>query len=120
MYLIFGFTLPAGLNVYFLVSSLFRIGQQTLIYKMDPSLLSASGARTIPSREVESTDKKPSGGKPSPDKPTKDKPTTDKPVPKSSNGSAKASRNGSAKGKPPEPPVPPRIANRPTKKKKRR
>ncbi|MDQ3107238.1 MAG: YidC/Oxa1 family membrane protein insertase, partial [Actinomycetota bacterium] len=44
MYLVFGFTLPAGLNVYFLVSSIFRIGQQTLIYKMDPSLSAAHAA----------------------------------------------------------------------------
>ncbi|MBW3555520.1 MAG: YidC/Oxa1 family membrane protein insertase [Actinobacteria bacterium] len=51
MYLVFGFTLPAGLNVYFLVSSLFRIAQQALIYKMDPSLLPT--ATDIPSRSVE-------------------------------------------------------------------
>ncbi|MFN2589941.1 MAG: YidC/Oxa1 family membrane protein insertase [Actinomycetota bacterium] len=41
MYLIFGVTLPAGLNVYFLVSNAFRIGQQALIYKLDPTLLPA-------------------------------------------------------------------------------
>ena len=57
MYLVFGFTLPAGLNVYFLVSSVFRIGQQALIYKMDPSLLPASN--DVVSRPVETKAKKP-------------------------------------------------------------
>ncbi|MEA3078285.1 MAG: YidC/Oxa1 family rane protein insertase [Actinomycetota bacterium] len=52
MYLVFGFTLPAALNVYFLVSSGFRIVQQALIYKMDPSLLPGTGAATVSSREV--------------------------------------------------------------------
>ncbi|MBW3614142.1 MAG: YidC/Oxa1 family membrane protein insertase [Actinobacteria bacterium] len=55
MYLVFGFTLPAGLNVYFLVSSVFRIGQQALIYKMDPSLLPT--ATDVPSRAVEPKEK---------------------------------------------------------------
>ena len=52
MYLIFGFTLPAGLNVYFLASSVFRIGQQALIYKMHPDLRAGSGTPTIASRDV--------------------------------------------------------------------
>jgi YidC/Oxa1 family membrane protein insertase len=110
MYLVFGFTLPAGLNVYFLISSMFRIAQQTLIYKMDPTLLPGHGARTIESREVEA---RPSGG-----------------------GLGKAKANGStsakpAKGSMPKPSTKPaaatagppaRIANRPagSKKKKRR
>ncbi len=37
MYLLFGFALPAGLNVYFLTSSAFRLGQQALIHRMDHS-----------------------------------------------------------------------------------
>jgi YidC/Oxa1 family membrane protein insertase len=53
MYLMFGFTLPAGLNVYFLVSNLFRIGQQSIIYKMHPELLPGTGAApTTKSRDV--------------------------------------------------------------------
>jgi YidC/Oxa1 family membrane protein insertase len=53
MYLMFGFTLPAGLNVYFLTSSLFRIGQQYMIYKIHPELLPGSGAPpTASSRDV--------------------------------------------------------------------
>lgn len=47
MYLVFGFTLPAGILIYFLVSNLFRIGQQALIYKMDPSLLPSAGAPIV-------------------------------------------------------------------------
>lgn len=56
MYLVFGFTLPAGLNIYFLVSSVFRIGQQALIYKMDPSLLPATN--NVSSRPVEPKEEK--------------------------------------------------------------
>jgi YidC/Oxa1 family membrane protein insertase len=107
MYLVFGFTLPAALNVYFLISSLFRIAQQTLIYKMDPSLTPATGARTVASREVSGTGKKSAGGS--------NAKSTPKPAPKS------GSTNGSAKAKAKEPaPTPARVANRPTKKKKRR
>lgn len=67
MYLMFGFTLPAGLNVYFFVSSLFRIGQQWLIYRIHPNLAPAAGSPTVAtSREV--APKKPSsnGGAPKP------------------------------------------------------
>ncbi len=63
MYLIFGFTLPASMNIYFIVSSGFRIGQQWLIYRLDPSLLPSHDARTIASREVnkpDTNDEKPS------------------------------------------------------------
>jgi YidC/Oxa1 family membrane protein insertase len=53
MYLMFGFTLPAGLNVYFLVSNLFRIGQQSIIYRMHPELLPGAGsAPAASSRDV--------------------------------------------------------------------
>lgn len=52
MYLLFGFTLPAGLNVYFLTSSVFRIGQQALIYKLHPDLKPGSGTPTVASRDV--------------------------------------------------------------------
>lgn len=52
MYLVFGFTLPAGVVVYFLVSNLFRIGQQALIYRLDPQLAPGRGA-TIEADAVE-------------------------------------------------------------------
>lgn len=100
MYLVFGFTLPAGLNVYFLVSSIFRIGQQALIYKMDPTLSPGHGSTPI----------EPDGGRP----------------PKPKPAPAKPSSNGAAKARPSTKPVtagpPARIANRPagSKKKKRR
>jgi YidC/Oxa1 family membrane protein insertase len=35
---IFGFTLPGGVTLYFLFSNLYRIAQQTLMYKFDPHL----------------------------------------------------------------------------------
>ena len=97
MYLVFGFTLPAGLNVYFLVSSIFRIGQQALIYKMDPTLSPGHGSTPI---DVES---KPKAPKPS------------------SNGTATKPRP-STKPSPATAGPPARIANRPagSKKKKRR
>jgi YidC/Oxa1 family membrane protein insertase len=111
MYLVFGFTLPAGLNVYFLVSSVFRIVQQTLIYKMDPTLSSGHGATTIESREVDRSTSK-AGGDRQPSTPKSTRPAA-------TNGS----KNGNGKPKAPAPAGPPaRIANRPsnTKKKKRR
>jgi YidC/Oxa1 family membrane protein insertase len=101
MYLVFGFTLPAGLNVYFLVSSIFRIAQQTLIYKMDPTLLPGHGS---PPRDA--------GAEPVP------KP---KPAPKpSTNGASKARPSTKPAAATAGPPA--RIANRPagSKKKKRR
>ena len=117
MYLVFGFTLPAGLNVYFLVSSVFRIGQQALIYKMDPSLLPTSN--DVASRPVETKDDK--AKKPAPVEAKERKPKSGpeagprKTPPKSakaSNGSANgAAGNGKA--------TPQRPANR-SKKKKRR
>jgi YidC/Oxa1 family membrane protein insertase len=114
MYLVFGFTLPAGLNVYFLVSSLFRIGQQTLIYKLDPTLSPGHGSRTLESRDV--TEKSTSG---SASTSTSTKAVKAPPAPKASTNGAKvkpATANGAAA--PSAPPA--RIANRPAKKKKRR
>lgn len=101
MYLVFGFTLPAGLNVYFLISSIFRIGQQTLIYKMDPSLSPGHGAKTLESKDISE--------KPAPAKPPKAAP---KPSTTARNG--KPAPAGAAA----TPPA--RVANRPAKKKKRR
>jgi YidC/Oxa1 family membrane protein insertase len=106
MYLVFGFTLPAGLNVYFLVSSLFRIGQQTLIYKLDPTLLPGHGAKTLESRDV--------SDKPAvTDRPAKSpKPSTSPPAV----GNGRNGKPATANGAPP----PPRVANRPANKKKKR
>lgn len=102
MYLVFGFTLPAGLNVYFLISSIFRIGQQTLIYKMDPSLSPGHGSKTLESRDVS-------------DKPEPKAPKA-KPAPKTtSNGRGGKPATAGASSAPPA-----RVANRPAKKKKRR
>ncbi len=126
MYLIFGFTLPAGLNVYFLVSSVFRIGQQSLIYRMDPSLspgAAASGKGGAP-REVTS---RPVDNPKKPPKPTAAPKGGGAPANGASNGKSastngkgaskpKGATNGSAKGGPP----PARIANRPANKKKKR
>lgn len=53
MFLFIGFTTPAGLNVYFLVSALFRIAQQTMIYRLHPELQAGAGAPAVaPSRDV--------------------------------------------------------------------
>lgn len=112
MYLVFGFTLPAGLNVYFLVSSLFRIGQQSLIYKLDPTLLPGHGAKTLESRDVT---EKPAPDKSKPMKPAKPaKPSGSSAPPVSGRNGKPATANGA--------PTPPsaRIANRPANKKKKR
>jgi YidC/Oxa1 family membrane protein insertase len=101
MYLVFGFTLPAGLNVYFLISSIFRIGQQTLIYKMDPSLSPGHGSKTLESRDISE--------KPAPAKATKPEPKASAPARNGKPATAGASST-----------PPARVANRPAKKKKRR
>jgi len=75
MYLLFGFTLPAGLNVYFLTSSIFRIGQQALIYKLHPDLLPGSGTPTVASRDVTPPKKASTNGSSSSSK-SKPKPVT--------------------------------------------
>ncbi len=101
MYLVFGFTLPAGLNVYFLVSSVFRIGQQTLIYRMDPTLSPGHASRTLDSKDV--TEKPAKASKPS----TK---------PSGSGGGSRA-KPATASG---PTAAPARVANRPANKKKKR
>ena len=62
---IFGFfslTLPAGLNVYFLVSALFRIGQTAAMYRFDPAL-SAHAKKHAREIEAKAVDvKEPKGG----------------------------------------------------------
>ncbi|HEX9970155.1 MAG TPA: membrane protein insertase YidC [Acidimicrobiales bacterium] len=63
MPLLFGFisfTIAAGVNVYFLVSALFRIGQQELMYRFDPVLKKhvAEQVREVEAKAYE----KPKGG----------------------------------------------------------
>lgn len=125
MYLVFGFTLPAGLNVYFLISSIFRIGQQSLIYKMDPSLLpaQASGSRATDAREVSSRIVE----KPKPDKnPAKGSAPTKGVANGQPSSNGRGSTNGKSNsnkggGKADGTAPPSRTANRtPNKKKKRR
>lgn len=95
-YLMFGFTLPAGLNVYFLTSSLFRIIQQWLIYKIHPELLPGRGnAPAVTSRDVTPKAAKANGSSsPATTNGSEKKvPTADRPVP------AGASRQRSKKKK---------------------
>lgn len=120
MYLVFGFTLPAGLNVYFLVSSVFRIGQQALIYKMDPSLLPTPtdvASRPVEAKEdkakkptaLEAKERKP---KPAPEAGARKSPAKPDKAARPTNGSANGA-TGNGKATPQRPP------NR-SKKKKRR
>ena len=53
MYLVFGFTLPAGILVYFVVSSLFRIAQQSFIYRHDETLQVGEGKPVIEGKASE-------------------------------------------------------------------
>ena len=53
MYLVFGFTLPAGILVYFVVSSLFRIAQQAFIYRHDETLQIGDGKPVIEGKASE-------------------------------------------------------------------
>lgn len=122
MYLLFGFTLPAAMNIYFVVSSGFRIGQQWLIYRMDPSLLPSNDARTVDSREVteksaKKSDAPPkSGGRSSRGSAKSAEKPTQPARPKPTNGSTNGSTNGN--GAPVERSA--AAANRSTAKKKRR
>ena len=61
---IWSYLFPAGLNVYFLVSNVMRIGQQSLMYRLDPSL-SASAAKA----KEDGPPKKPIDAKSSPSGP---------------------------------------------------
>ncbi|HZT66181.1 MAG TPA: YidC/Oxa1 family membrane protein insertase [Acidimicrobiales bacterium] len=71
MPVVFGFisiSIPAGVNVYFLVSSLFRIGQQEFMYAYDPVLSahakSAPKAIDVPSRDAGTKPARPAGSSP--------------------------------------------------------
>lgn len=95
MYLFFGFAVPAGVVLYLLVSNTFRIVQQTLIYRFDPSLKAPVGAKLHEERAEDAT----SGEAATPAKPAKEaKPAKDA-TPSSGNGrdagNAKRSPNGS-------------------------
>lgn len=115
MYLVFGFTLPAGLNVYFLVSSIFRIGQQKLIYKMDPSLSPAGGTANPASRDVSSrVIERPA----KPMRPAPAGPSTNGRGPGSGKNIPTVRGAGGAAAAAAGPPA--RIANRPSNKKKKR
>jgi hypothetical protein len=94
------------MNIYFLVSSAFRIAQQTLIYKLDPTLSPGHGAKTVASREVDGA-KAVEKAKPSP--------STNGKGGGSTNGARPAAAAASSAG-----PAPARIANRPANKKKKR
>ena len=96
MYLFFGFAVPAGVVVYLLVSNIFRIIQQTLIYRFDPSLrrpIAAKahdepGAKPAAAKDVSAKDVTESKSK---DKDTKES----KPSPGHGGGNGKGSTNGS-------------------------
>lgn len=47
-YLLFGFALPAGVNVYLITSSAFRIVQQILIHRIDRSAIDVKSTDTTP------------------------------------------------------------------------
>lgn len=60
MPLIFGviyISIPAGVNIYFLVSSLVRIGQQELMYRYDPQLKAHMNASKKSSKVIETTER---------------------------------------------------------------
>ncbi len=62
---IFSFSLPGGVTLYFLVSNLFRITQQSLMYRFDPHLKAhMNEVREVKSREAAS-------GRPAPAEPRK-------------------------------------------------
>ena len=54
MFGVFSFAFPAGLNVYWLISGLFRVGQQGAMYRWDPTLAAHVREKT---KEVEAKSK---------------------------------------------------------------
>jgi len=106
--------IPAGVNIYFIVSSMFRIGQQELMYSRDPQIKEASArlraraaakspGAVVPAKTVE----KPAAAKPSTNggPPAKRAPAQ-KPA---ANGSRAKSPNGS---QPAAPKAQPRARNK--------
>jgi YidC/Oxa1 family membrane protein insertase len=114
MYLVFGFTLPAALLVYLVVSSIFRIAQQALIYKLDPTLLSGHGAKTVPSRDVTDKDDD-KDGKDAKVTASSARTSNDKPSGREKQNGTNGRAKATAASTPPA-----RIANRPANKKKKR
>lgn len=92
MPIVFGvisFSIAAGVNVYFLVSALFRIAQQEFMYRFDP-VLKKHVAEQVKEVEAKAYDKPKNGGKDGSKAPGK-----------SGNGKeAKGTANGRAGGKP--------------------
>jgi YidC/Oxa1 family membrane protein insertase len=109
MYLFFGFTVPAGVVLYLLVSNSFRIVQQTLIYRFDPSLRAPVGAKLHESPEIDKDSKEGEKAPPAP------KPAADK-----SGGNGKGTAKGAPKGSPNGPRRPPGRAQPKRSKKKGR
>jgi YidC/Oxa1 family membrane protein insertase len=113
--LLFGFisfTVPAGVALYFLVSNLFRVAQQDLMYRFDPELSKEVKADL---KEVEAKaseiERKPKRGKP-PESP-KGLGKGDKGGPKNPKGSNPKNGNGSGR-------VTPKASKKPSGKRGRR
>src|SRR5437879_405026 len=69
MPLLFGvwaFIFSAGLNVYFLVSTIFRIAQQDLMYRLDPALAATAGFGPSPTLPAPPRDSGQPRGRPTP------------------------------------------------------
>jgi YidC/Oxa1 family membrane protein insertase len=60
IFLVLYIALPAGVGVYFIVSSLFRVGQQEWMYKHDPTIVKAIGELTA-RKKAEAAGGKPPG-----------------------------------------------------------
>lgn len=93
MYLVFGFTVPAGVVLYLLVSNSFRIVQQTLIYRLDPSLRAPTGAKVQTSSDSGSAE---DGAGPTTKEPpsAKEKPAKEKPAKKVDDAKGARGNNG--------------------------
>ena len=100
----FGFislSIPAGVNVYFLVSALFRIAQTGAMYRFDPTL-SAHAKKHAREIEAKAVDVKPGKEQTKPGKKPPAKPASAKPAPAKPQGKTpakpapkpKAERNG--------------------------
>lgn len=78
-------SIPAGVNVYFLTSALFRIAQTAAMYRFDPTL-SAHAKKHAKEIEAKAVEKPAKGAKGAPAKPSGSKPSGSKPAAKGGGG----------------------------------
>ena len=99
---IISLTIPAGVNVYFLASALFRIVQTGAMYRFDPTL-SAHAQKHAREIEAKAVDAKPSKGATKPSRAQAGKATSKAPKGAAGNGAKARPPQGNGRRPPPRP-----------------